>query len=440
MRRCPGCTFQICQPCFDKRLAAGKSLAHGNFRTPSIAPIPVVRRRLFTGAGGAQPPAQAVKEEEKKDSAQEVTPPKTDSRKRDRKAKKKAPVVEFSSEDEDDFDADRDSPTTTTKRQKTAEGFHSPGSKMTAKSLARAARQTASEQPATRADPPSSPSTGIDISASIGRPLSEHSGGDLFQQFGIEAKYDQHPLARHNPIMSNRAVASPPSLRWDAKPRKSQEEIERAIQTKTREKMGAQQGVRGEAGGEAEAARVSIHAEGATGEDILTHLGKQEPTEPKQSGTTIREFIETEARNLQQGVRLHRDQQESLVSALKEVGRNFGMLVYSALPEGFKPYATPGLDLQVDKLHAVQKQELEKLVREEAMRKLKALEAEASLYASSSPGRQAKSAPAAKTGSPPPLPPVGFFRVSQPQPESHSSVGGMPSSSSSIAGARPSSH
>lgn len=37
MLRCPGCTFQVCKPCQEKREKAGRSLAHGNMLSPHVA-------------------------------------------------------------------------------------------------------------------------------------------------------------------------------------------------------------------------------------------------------------------------------------------------------------------------------------------------------------------------------------------------------------------
>jgi hypothetical protein len=46
MRRCPGCTFQICKPCYEGRLTAGKTLAHGNKPTQGTPKV---------GSGGRTP-------------------------------------------------------------------------------------------------------------------------------------------------------------------------------------------------------------------------------------------------------------------------------------------------------------------------------------------------------------------------------------------------
>jgi hypothetical protein len=48
MRRCPGCTFQICQPCYDKRLKEGVSLLHGNMPVPGTPQADAEERKVRT--------------------------------------------------------------------------------------------------------------------------------------------------------------------------------------------------------------------------------------------------------------------------------------------------------------------------------------------------------------------------------------------------------
>jgi hypothetical protein len=118
MRRCKGCTWQICRPCQISREEKGRSLAHGNLMTatPSAA---TARRRILHPIGSlaerkdseAEAALAKVKEEEAKEAlatkkkgtsksnvtAQEViTPPSSSERtKHQRKAKKNKSLAEI---------------------------------------------------------------------------------------------------------------------------------------------------------------------------------------------------------------------------------------------------------------------------------------------------------------------------------------------------------
>nr|GFD53086.1 hypothetical protein [Tanacetum cinerariifolium] len=69
MLRCPGCTFQVCKPCHERREAAGRSLAHGNMMTPRIATPgasgSVVRRKpVSTAKSGKKDEGSVARKEE----------------------------------------------------------------------------------------------------------------------------------------------------------------------------------------------------------------------------------------------------------------------------------------------------------------------------------------------------------------------------------------
>lgn len=78
-------------------------------------------------------------------------------------------------------------------------------------------------------------------------------------------------------------------------------------------------------------------------------------------------------------MKLGQDEQEALLSAMKEVARKFGNNVYKQIPEDFRRIATPGLKFSMGQLTEAQKQELGSAVRNEATDKLKELAEEAGM-------------------------------------------------------------
>jgi hypothetical protein len=115
MRRCKGCTWQICRPCQSSREQKGRTLAHGNSMTVTPSAV-TARRRILHPIGllaqGKDPEAETalakVKEEEAEEALaaqQMVISPSTSQRtKHHRKVKKNKSLAEIAVDCDDDDD------------------------------------------------------------------------------------------------------------------------------------------------------------------------------------------------------------------------------------------------------------------------------------------------------------------------------------------------
>jgi hypothetical protein len=229
MRRCPGCTFQVCKPCCDRRQKTGRTLAHGNMLSPAMATPragsgSVVRRRpgimlpketrseRVEGGGGEgngpvklrlvlkSPGKRAVRQQEKlKDSD-----------------------TEESSADE--FVPDSPTPS---KRRRAVPALPSV---------------TAPSPRVTRRPPPTAV---LDIGAgSFTHDPQSLSMDQLLQQNGVhtsENQYKEHLLSRHTPMMTNSVIQIPAVVQRSFKPRPSALEIQQNIQNKVRQRLEAQE-------------------------------------------------------------------------------------------------------------------------------------------------------------------------------------------------------
>jgi hypothetical protein len=190
------------------------------------------------------------------------------SRKRARKAKKRAPIIEDSTttdEDDDDFD-DLGSPTPTSKRRKsvaaTAAGENTMDSSAPSRrSVRQPVRSTAAASPtATRLGPSiatdkedimsrvdaelpdvSSESEGADEEANIlDREVGDNTIQKLLEAEGIDTpgnRYKEHLLHRQQPVIQDPVIAIPPHVRRNFVPRPNAEQIQKNFQAKGEEAL-----------------------------------------------------------------------------------------------------------------------------------------------------------------------------------------------------------
>ncbi|KAF1912133.1 hypothetical protein BDU57DRAFT_533038 [Ampelomyces quisqualis] len=356
MLRCPGCTFQICKPCRERRTKRGRGLTHGGMMSPGGLGSGLgsgggfVRRRVL-GSFGTTPPGVAVKKEEEdgdgdvlmeeKGKGKVVAKPAA-SKKRPAPKKSKTTVLDESSDDE--FNPDPASATTNKRRRTTLTITDSP----TATS-ARPSRTVPTSSAHLTYIPPSSPSTsstsGAEVPASDGTHPSNLSseltqkawqldGGnaaptgriqEMLEEHGVntpENRYDEHLLQRYNPVMTNPIISIPAAVKRmaDKTPRLSAEQ------------------------------KVDLRNK--------AHLA-----------LTVRDLINTKTSEYQ-SKELSADESDELVSAIKEAARKWAMRTWDTLPNGYQKTVARGLDMRLDHIEAAYKAQLLEVLEQCAARKL----------------------------------------------------------------------
>jgi hypothetical protein len=125
MLRCPGCTFQICRPCRDRREKKGRGLIHGAMMSPGGlgsglgSGSGVVRRKVVGKLVASPAPAKdAVDDEDMDDVPVEPEGKNKKVLAGKKRAVKSKPAVSDESDD-DDFMPDLASPTASKKRRTT---------------------------------------------------------------------------------------------------------------------------------------------------------------------------------------------------------------------------------------------------------------------------------------------------------------------------------
>lgn len=236
MLRCPGCTFQVCKPCRDKREAAGRSLAHGNMMTPWIA---------TPGTGGTvvrRKPVSSVRKDEgnetKNEEANSFDMQELNSKAEVRvkvkgtkrmarpapkpKAKAKPKARETTPSDvssDDDFAPDPESPTPS-KRQRTELTSKTDGSSDVPSPFLKATDEKGPRVPS--------------------KAPGDMTTNELLAYHGVntaQSPYKAHLLSRHEPVVSNPVIEIPELVKRGFKPRSTAEEIQRNIQNQVREKL-----------------------------------------------------------------------------------------------------------------------------------------------------------------------------------------------------------
>ncbi|KAF2624580.1 hypothetical protein BU25DRAFT_155768 [Macroventuria anomochaeta] len=249
MLRCPGCTFQVCKPCQEKREKGGKSLAHGNMLSPQVATPgmsgSVVRRRPVGTVRSVEKEKKNKEQEERKGGVWkgDVVEEKSEieemkARKRmvkpapKPKAKAKSRAREVTPSDDssdDDFGTDPASPTAN-KRRRTG---NAPKLDATHDIFSPFLRSTENPQAPEKPD--------LGDSKFSERPLSDMTTDEILVHYDVNTPmnpYKSHLLSRHEPVVTNPVIQMPEMVKRGFKPRPSAGEIQKTIQDKVREKMG----------------------------------------------------------------------------------------------------------------------------------------------------------------------------------------------------------
>jgi hypothetical protein len=252
MRRCPGCTFQVCQPCYQKREREGKGLVHGNMPTPGEtggAPphgtgARAVRKKPVANmlyAKSPQKPIDEVEQKQKQCTGSSVMEEKELSvfvpRSRTRKRPVRKSCIDESEPEEssDEFEPDHASPTSG-KRRRTLLSFAESA-------LATAVRAPPATRAARRVDtetiyqaPPSAPPEPAVLQSPVAHVPDEHVRDDMLYQQAIHG-YDEPLLGRREPVMCNPIARIPAIIRRGGQPRPSAQDIYNSIQDKLPERL-----------------------------------------------------------------------------------------------------------------------------------------------------------------------------------------------------------
>ncbi|KAJ4985338.1 hypothetical protein SVAN01_09189 [Stagonosporopsis vannaccii] len=249
MLRCPGCTFQICKSCQDRRERAGRSFAHGNMLSPQVATPgtsgSVVRRKPAAVVESLEKGTDKTKKEkdtsnegiaaERKEETKEAKGMKRVRKPVPKPKSKSKPKVRSGTDDyvdnssDEDFAPDTVSPTFNKRHcaetiSRTDGSFDLPSPFL---------------KPSERDNNFTKYSLGGPTLPE--KPLRDMSTDELLAYHGVNTPsnpYTAHLLSRDEPVVSNPVIEIPEVVKRRFKPRPTAEEIQKSIQDKVREKMG----------------------------------------------------------------------------------------------------------------------------------------------------------------------------------------------------------
>ncbi|KAF9729661.1 hypothetical protein PMIN06_011340 [Paraphaeosphaeria minitans] len=398
MRRCKGCTWQICRPCQIQREENGRSLTHGNSMTatPSAS---TARRRILHPVGALaetkDPQAEAALAKVKQEMAEEaplkkkigkstvgaqevITPPSSNERtKLGRKAKKNKVLAEVKTESDDEEVLVRDqlSPFggAGSKRRlnfkdasSANEGFPNKRARM---ERMKAPTPLPAEWDMTLQEKANLQKKTYTNLADVNGIRPSHHPTVMKDKFSVDVvsgpgnqgtqAWGQPGLYSSATIPHDRQVLIPKTISRNGKPRKSGDELVAEIQDKVRIKLHERHGW------------TYFGAPPAITSTTPDELPVREPREG-----TLRDLVDDEMRTLHHNLILDEDQQNELVAAVKGAARKWGNDIVKSMPAGFRAMAKSGLDLALEHLTYGQQQRVVALVQMQAGNKLKEFEAE----------------------------------------------------------------
>ncbi|KAF2117195.1 hypothetical protein BDV96DRAFT_598121 [Lophiotrema nucula] len=438
MRRCPGCTYQVCQPCFEAQ--GDTPLKHGN-SMDLLSSLPATPKRHVpwngkgttsgeTGAAAtpgmktplsipSSTPSSTLKKlgiavkEGGEEGTEERTPVKARSSERKRKPVKVIPSdTEDDGEDEDFVpggESRTPSPSPSKRRKRVAaDDIATPTSQRTPRgSNNNTNTTTLARQPL--AMPDFSSKRGMRLLTPQPSEGGEASGGDVFgggpeiaggsnnttpargtlsaqelldrvrAQVGI-TEPPIEPLLRERPL-ENPVIQIPSNVARNFKPRLKSPDIQQNIQTKVRGKLEAKQ---------AEASSVKSPS-------------KSPSVEAPTSSQTVRQLVLAEASKLYQNIAIDEDQKNAIESSMREAARKLIVKYKADAPPFFSEHMTFGLDMLVAQLGGRQKEELIHAIWENGRRVVNEFKEELSAHT-----------PKSKSDNE--LPPVGMYHVSPSRP------------------------
>ncbi|PSN75466.1 hypothetical protein BS50DRAFT_568112 [Corynespora cassiicola Philippines] len=412
MRRCPGCTFQICKPCFDVKQAKGQDLRHGNMSfgptTPSTVPV---RRMLFTTEGTSTPTpepdtpvrrAVAVGSLETKhlhhqdiDSAkrgpaqqQQQTPSTggaSEKRKRNKRKAKPKDLKEDTTDDEFVLPI-VESPTPASKRRKVLPS--SPVSELSSLNSTPNRRvdtlgpsPTQATAAITTANISPSSSTDTESQAPAPRGRKGSTIHELLEQHHV--KYKHHFLQRNPSVSSDPIFTSPVAAHARPPPSKlpAADQVREVVDILTAAAAAAA------ASAQPKPEVIDLGSGSDVDDDQHQHRRRQRQqhqhrdhfTASLHRGMKIRELIEGKTNALHQGfgsTALDPDQKAALMAATTEVGRKAVVGFWKCSGAGMVAGAKWTLDNGIVVLTAEQQDRLVGAVEAEGRRKMREFEEE----------------------------------------------------------------
>ncbi|KAH7556690.1 hypothetical protein BM1_06124 [Bipolaris maydis] len=381
MRRCPGCTFQVCQPCYEKRQREGKGLVHGNMpspdetgvATPSGTGARASRKKPVGSAAKASSSFQKEVDEEEskecKDSVQKAgkhTPsvPKSKATKRSRgRSCVKDSEPEESSEGE--VDPDHASPTPSKRHQSLSFAESALATATRAPPTTRAALR--SNPSIAYPEPPTPQSETARPRVPVTHSREDYPYDDLLYQNCVVG-YDEPLLARCEPVTYNPAGRIPAIIqRGGRRRRPTADEIYQNIQKKVREKL------------------EQIHADRLTsGAEKSPVLASHQAPDAK-TATTVRAFVEKEAMRHQDANILDEDDGKILFRTMQSAALAWGKKTFKKQEPAMQRLLLPGLNLRLDRIPDKYTTELRVLMDGVVERTLHELDEAATLSATSPP-------------------------------------------------------
>ncbi|KAH7069787.1 hypothetical protein BKA63DRAFT_519559 [Paraphoma chrysanthemicola] len=396
MLRCPGCGWQICVPCQEKRTKKGRDLIHGGMGTPGgllgLRSGGISKRRVLGSIKSPAPSpskplpkpqlqddiamndrtastsmASTIPDIKGKGRARPTPASKPLPKKRPAKGKAKVDLSDESSDD--DFAPDPTSPTTHKRRRTTLHITDTP----TATS-ARPHRRTAHTTNNTQANyvTLSSPSPDAssdslsvpaDIAASTGRRPTSLNHGELQRAFGVDVsvlpegrihellrengidvpgrRYNEHFLARREPVVVNPVIGIPDVVRRMAET-KGRLSAEERVEMRNREAI--------------ERAYQPVQT--------LRLLAKN--ISIKHTAQASKSFNPP----------LTTDESAEISSALDETARKWASATHAKLPAALQRTVDRGLDMRLDHVDAAYRAQVEKVLEERAAGKIAEYEEE----------------------------------------------------------------
>lgn len=257
MVRCPGCTFQLCKLCRDRREAAGRTLAHGSMMTPRIATPgaggSVVRRKPVSSAkkDGSNDAQQRAVKDRNKDEAKRVD-------KERGKVEGKVDVEEVKGTKRMAKPVPKPKP----KPKPKVRGVTPSDDLLDDDSALDPGSPTASKRRRTLTSKagctPGTPSPFLEATSAKNSRVRDKAYGkmtmdELLVHHGVntsQSPYKAHLLSRHEHVVSDPVIEIPEIVKRRFKPRRTAEEIQQSIQNKVRKKMGLMKSTEEDGGSE----------------------------------------------------------------------------------------------------------------------------------------------------------------------------------------------
>ncbi|EUC27753.1 hypothetical protein COCCADRAFT_41592 [Bipolaris zeicola 26-R-13] len=378
MRRCPGCTFQVCQPCYEKRQRQGKGLVHGNMPSPEETGVATpsgagarASRKKPVGSAAKAKSSEEVDEDESKECADSAikegkhTPfvPKPTAGKRSRgRSCVKDSEAEESSEGEGELNHAYPTPS---KRHQTLSFAES--------ALATATRAPPTTRAASRSNPNIAYPAPLTPQLETARPRvpvtysrEDYPYDDLLYQNCIVG-YDEPLLARREPVIHNPAGRIPAIMQRDGRRRPTADEIYQNIQKKVREKL------------------EKMEADKLAAGDTTPSVPAPHVTPDYKTATTVRDFVEKEAKRHQEANNLGEDDSKTLLRIMLIEAMGWGKKTFKKQEYGPRRLLLPGLNLRLDRIPNKYTTELGVLMDGVAEHALHELDEAATLSATSPP-------------------------------------------------------